>query len=336
MIDIDDFTEIRECDYKDEHYSVRDNGAVLRHARIGKRLRKDDNEWTFGRVITKSGYMEIGGELVHRIVAYAYLGAPPTKQHVVDHIDTNRQNNRPENLRWLTRLENVLNNPITRARIENICGSIEAFLANPSLLRGHEKIDPNFAWMRAVTKEEARISLENMQKWARERPKSKGGFLGDWIYKKESFNTFNGSWNKEEQNHRTNDEFVHALTPNVVQVNWQTPSEFPCCPQDPQNNPLEEYRMRLEKGSLFCKNELYGSTVLDSAITEDGNKLIIMTKSTDPNPIKPWALTIVTFKDGIYYHSSGGSFFKEDGVQKYFTLEQGKEWKGGNVFDDYC
>ncbi|WP_294143305.1 HNH endonuclease signature motif containing protein [uncultured Sanguibacteroides sp.] len=33
--------------------------------------------------------------------------------YVVDHIDTNRQNNRIENLRWLTKLENVLLNPIS-------------------------------------------------------------------------------------------------------------------------------------------------------------------------------------------------------------------------------
>ena len=30
-----------ECVYKDEHYSVRDNGAVLRHARKCKSLRKN-------------------------------------------------------------------------------------------------------------------------------------------------------------------------------------------------------------------------------------------------------------------------------------------------------
>ena len=28
---IDLFREVKECDYKGEHYSVRDNGAVMRH-----------------------------------------------------------------------------------------------------------------------------------------------------------------------------------------------------------------------------------------------------------------------------------------------------------------
>ena len=45
----DDFKETKECDYKGEHYSVRDNGAIMRHAREGKPIRKDDNVWTFGK-----------------------------------------------------------------------------------------------------------------------------------------------------------------------------------------------------------------------------------------------------------------------------------------------
>ena len=135
MITVDDFyKEIRECTYKGEVYSVRDNGAVMRHSRQGKRIRKYDDVWTFGKIDEKTGYCNIGIERVHRIVAFAFLGDPPTPQHVVDHIDTNRQNNRPENLRWLTRLENALNNQITRARIENICGSIEVFIKNPAIL----------------------------------------------------------------------------------------------------------------------------------------------------------------------------------------------------------
>ena len=151
MVDIDDYNEMRECDYRGEHYSVRDNGSILRHQRKGKPKRKYDDVWTFGKPNEKKGYMYFSSEFVHRIVAYAFHGAPPADDYVVDHIDTNRRNNIPENLRWLTKLENVLKNPITRARIENICGSIEKFLENPSILRWHEKIDPNFKWMHTVT-----------------------------------------------------------------------------------------------------------------------------------------------------------------------------------------
>src|SRR5574344_497128 len=93
------FTEVRECDYKDEHYSVRDNGAVYRHAREGKKVRKEDNVWTFGEKNLTNGYMLIGSHRVHIIVATAFLGANDSSKLVVYHIDTNRCNNRPENLR---------------------------------------------------------------------------------------------------------------------------------------------------------------------------------------------------------------------------------------------
>src|SRR5687767_10125430 len=111
------FSRQVECTYKEERHLVRDNGAVLRHPRVGKRARKYDNQWTLGKP-NDNGYMVIASLSIHRIVANAFHGVPPTKGHVVDHIDTNKQNNRPENLRWVTRLENLLLNPITAKRIE--------------------------------------------------------------------------------------------------------------------------------------------------------------------------------------------------------------------------
>ena len=32
----------------------------------------------------------------------------------------------------------------------------------------------------------------------------------------------------------------------------------------------------------------------------------------------------------------GHTFFKEDGGRKNFTIAMGREWTGGDVFDDYC
>lgn len=132
MTDLNDYTQELLCIYKGETYSVRDNGSIMRHPRPDMLFRKKDNLWTFGDKIHE-GYLLFCSERVHRIVALAFHGNPPTSQHVVDHIDTNRQNNRPENLRYLTRLENILNNEITRRKVEYICGSIEAFLNDPNL-----------------------------------------------------------------------------------------------------------------------------------------------------------------------------------------------------------
>lgn len=105
---LETYNRIQECYYKNELYSVRDNGAILRHTPKNKRPRPTDNNWTFGKLNIKTGYLEIVSVRIHRIVATAFHGEPPTKEHVVDHIDTNKQNNRPANLRWVTRLENIL------------------------------------------------------------------------------------------------------------------------------------------------------------------------------------------------------------------------------------
>ena len=125
--------------------------------------------------------MEIASVRVHIIVATAFHGPKPTKEHVVDHIDTNRRNNRPDNLQWVTRLENALDNPITRKRIIMRCGSIEAFLANPSLLRESD-VTPDFSWMRTVTNAEAQVSKERLLAWAESDKPTSGGALGAWVF----------------------------------------------------------------------------------------------------------------------------------------------------------
>ena len=178
---LNDFEKELVCQYKCETYSVRDNGSVLRHPQNPKKPRPMDNKWTFGKYSEKTGYAEIAGERVHRIVATAFLGEAPSSQYVVDHIDTNRRNNRPENLRWVTKLENILLNPITVKRIELSCGSVEEFLKDPSKLPSSSG-DRNFEWMRAVTQEEAAASLERMLNWSKKDIAISGGSLGEWIY----------------------------------------------------------------------------------------------------------------------------------------------------------
>ena len=109
--------------FKERHYSVRDNGAIYRHPKKDCRPSKLDCIWTFGSKDNKTGYMLYGGVRVHQIVATAFHGTPDDPHMVIDHKDTNRCNNRPENLAWVTRLENALNNPITRNKIKYLCGS---------------------------------------------------------------------------------------------------------------------------------------------------------------------------------------------------------------------
>ena len=329
-VSVNDFKQEVNCFYKDEHYSVRDNGAVLRYPLNKKRQRPTDNNWTFGKLNIKTGYLEIASVRIHRIVATAFLGEAPTKEHVVDHIDTNKQNNRPDNLRWVTRLENILLNPITAKRIEIVCGSVEAFLADPSKFRDKFP-DPNYEWMCTVSIQEAQASKERLLTWAKSDKPLQGGTLGEWIYNRSVSNQSTANVVEEL-------EFINSLTSNAVQIarNWKTPSEFPCCPQANSNNPITDYTANLEVGNVFSRNQYTSSIIERFAISKDEKTLWIMCKSGDENPIKPYSLAEITFQNDVFVHSSLGTFFEKDGAEKQFTLAQGLEWTGGDTIDDYC
>ena len=304
MVDLNDFKQESECFCKDERYSVRDNGAVLRFPLDIKRPRPTDNKWIFGKLNNKTGYLEIASVPIHRIVATAFRGEPPTKNHVVDHIDTNKQNNRPDNLRWVTRLENILLNPITAKRIALVCGSIEAFLADPSKFRDKFQA-PNHEWMCRVSVQEAQTSKARLWAWAESDKQFKGGTLGEWIY--------NRSLSKvpiEEE-----PEFANSLTQNAKQKNWKTPTEFPCCPQDIGTNPIISYFANLKAESVFSQNQYAKSIIEDFAISKDKNVLWIMCKNSDDSAIKPYSLSEVTYQNVVFVHNSLGSFFTKEGAE---------------------
>ncbi len=67
-----DFSQEIECVYKEEKYSIRDNGAVFRHSRQGKQVRPIDNKWTFGKLNDKTGYLEIASIPIHRIITTSF------------------------------------------------------------------------------------------------------------------------------------------------------------------------------------------------------------------------------------------------------------------------
>ncbi|MCL2469116.1 MAG: HNH endonuclease [Alphaproteobacteria bacterium] len=334
IIDVNDFSGEVQCSYKGEAYSVRDNGAVLRHPHEDKRPRPTDNRWTFGRPNEKTGYMEIGATRVHIIVATAFHKAMDTKIYVVDHIDTNRQNNRPENLRWCTRLENALNNPITRRRIELVCGSVEAFLNNPSLLRENVSTDPNFKWMRTVSPEESQICKERLLAWAEsDKVPSGKGSLGDWVFKGRHTAPIFSAPSKTVES----PQVVTAKTSGAAQRNWRTPSEFPCCPQEAGNNPIASYVDQLKEGATFVRNHIYESVILRFAVSNDGQSIFVITENSGKaDTIKPWALARITYEHGLYIHTNLGNFFSSEGAEKQFALIQGLEWTGGDSIDDYC
>jgi hypothetical protein len=55
--------------------------------------------------------------LVHNIICTAFHGPKPSTSHVVNHIDYNKSNNKPENLEWVTQRQNVMHSLPTRKTV---------------------------------------------------------------------------------------------------------------------------------------------------------------------------------------------------------------------------
>lgn len=455
---LNDFRVEKICNYKNEKYSVRDNGAIYRHSCFDKNKRLLDNRWTFGRA-GRGGYLYIAGVPAHRIVATAFHGESPQPDMVVDHRDTNKQNNRPENLRWVTKEENILNNPNTIRKIEYITGRpINEVLKNPKILREANKNKQNTSWMRPVSKEEAK-NLQKWQKyWLNDDKKCSNGAMGEWVFssfdrKKDEVvetiledirNTVKpDSWrpkgikeqtvisdylqsdkietseNKyfydslnenakqswitpteflccprldEEQsleqyinnlkngkifsaneyfktkidNYIVSTEkkvlivrlsktdtnsplglleilckdgvFLHidtgTLTPNTSQ-DWKTPSEFLCCPKFDEEQSLQQYSKNLEIGGIFSRN-VYGLAKIINFFHDSEKGLIIIEICADSAVIERYKLIRITYEHQTFFHDTIGSYHTREGGDKYFTLKIGKEWTGGDVFDDFC
>ncbi len=318
-VNIDDYSEVKECDYKGEHYSVRDNGAILRHRRLNRPIRPNDEKWSFGKK-QHDGYMLFGGARVHIIVATAFYGPKDSSVFVVDHIDTNRCNNRPENLRWLTRLENVLKNEITRKRVIAICGSIEEFLKNPNLLYDHVSDDKNFEWMRTVTKEEADISLKRMTQWAKQPVSSvQGGKVGEWVFENANmsgerrpnvayYNDFLLPRHFEIDKSRQNFYYV--------QVKWTQECQFLMCPiySFPEDDTLQVYIKALVKDEWFLQTYDYYALLKDYHLFEDEKKLRILCERRKFDKRKVGSSSYLVFeiyvKGNIIYHEHVGTIGK--------------------------
>ena len=323
-VSVGDFLHEVDCIFDNEQYLVRDNGAVCRKRRVGKRKRPLDDKWTFGHPCNHSGYMKMSSVAVHRIIATAFHGVPPSKGHVVDHIDTNRRNNRRENLRWVTRAENVLLNPITRKKIIAAYGSIEAFFENPQSPDIPHLLG-QYDWMRTVSKEEARASRAKLERWAKSEKSPKGGSFGDWLY----------SISSRISEPKFQDRDIDSLTPGAIQRRWKWPCEFLSCPREVKPDALIEYEKRLTSGTVFSRNEYRDTHVISAAIGKVDSALIVLSE-IGPNAVKPWAISRVTIENRNFCHENLGSSFTLEGAKKQYCLALGLPWEGGDSIDDYC
>jgi hypothetical protein len=95
-----------------ENYLVSNDGQVRRVLRdkrhrcgdLGRILRPSSAQGYWHVILVKDG--QRFSRSIHRLVAIAFIGEPPSPHHQVAHWDGDRQNNRVENLRWALPVEN--------------------------------------------------------------------------------------------------------------------------------------------------------------------------------------------------------------------------------------
>ena len=292
-------------EYREEKYKVKKDGTIYRFSRTGKRKRKDDEIWTSGTNVDDKGFYVIGGHTVHSIVATAFLGEQPNSQYVVLHKNYSKKDNRIENLLWVTKSQFHLLQPKTQAQLR-IVSSKKKF---EEVLEDFENVKSvlpmNLQWMSKLSKEDIDSTIK--------------------LYKDLKFDV-----KKEYKD-------IKSLTQNAVQRNnWWVKSDFPCCPKDNVKNTIETYFDNLAKDKVFCHNDYYESLVSNYSFNQDKTAIIIKVTDGEKESVKPWKLAEVTMENGIYIHKNLGTYFEENGSDKYFDIAIGKEWSGGEVFDDFC
>lgn len=321
---LDDFKEEVECFFKGEKYSVRDNGAVFRHAHEGKKPRKYDNVWTFGNWNASSGCLEIASVRVHVIVATAFHGAKQGSEYVVEHIDKDKTNNRSDNLQWISRLEIALDNPFVRDRIVECCGSIADFLKDPSTLK-EEYLSSNLMWLRTVRDAGSKVSKRRLQMWTESDENELDNNRELKIGKSQKLSkvrllTENDFFEADESQQKNrsigqdgflshNSRFLDIEIPGCGKIILsltkgaaqeivyfdEKPSEYPCTPIDYGENPLKTYAGNLSKNSVFwrhndgkreyCVSKFGFSREEDSLFVMISSNYMWIQENGDSNPV---------------------------------------------------
>lgn len=101
--------------------------------------------------IAKNGYRVVGLCVnskpkvigVHRLVAFAFHGQPPSNRHVVAHNDGDKTNNIKENLRWATPSENLFDAVVHGTNYGNYYGRKSAFSDEDILLMRASDLSAN-------------------------------------------------------------------------------------------------------------------------------------------------------------------------------------------------
>ena len=287
--------------------------------------------------------MMFSSHRVHIIVAKAFIPGNEDGKKVVDHIDTNRCNNRVENLRWVTRLENVLLNEATLKRVTYLCGGdIQKFIDNPSCLQDLKGDNKDIMWMRTVTPEEAKQAWEHISAWAK-RPSSTYKMMQEreeikdfdqWLkvhevkeehqskpdvtegivsqYNEHHEKSFipepNEEYNKSVNAWKEQEAFANtkseSLTKGALQIHFYEKLYFPLCPEASAIVNLDEYAKRLEIGKVIASSEDGKEYIIESiGWSWEWDYIQVEIKKQDKRELS--FCIHISIEEGKYLHSKG-------------------------------
>ena len=196
--------------------------------------------------------------------------------------------------------------------------------------------------MRTVTPEEAQNARINLERWAgkplaekkadKQRLHTAPTRDKEWMYKPP--HPAGGLYAPFVTSTISEGIMKDARSPKVAaQIKWNTPTDFPHCPEEVTDDALTRYAKDLKSGVVFCKNDFWTSIVDTVVVLDAGSRLAV---ATHPQSGLKAAVALVYIQEGRIVHETAGTFFTEDGVKKCLTELQGQEWTGPEVFDDFC
>jgi hypothetical protein len=129
-------------------------------------------------------------------------------------------------------------------------------------------------------------------------------------------------------------ERSEIIPKNVIQKNWGTQSEFPCCPKQVSNNPIGEYSELLKENAIFFQNIFYKTIVFKRAIIEKGNSILVLYELIrNENTHKRWGIMKITFEDNKFaheiinnYNGSSEHYWLIDVENHFKCIIEGTEW----------
>jgi hypothetical protein len=118
-------SKLDDIDLSYIQYGISNLGRV-RNEDSGRILGKHATHSGYHKVILTVGFKQCKTLLMHRLVAAAFLAPPSPEETQVDHINRDRQDNRAENLRWVSTTEHAAVTHGKRIRQEDLRGRLIA------------------------------------------------------------------------------------------------------------------------------------------------------------------------------------------------------------------